>query len=181
MKRFFPLIKDNITLNSSKDYLLSYKYSTEIPIYPHPGSFGFVRKNHIHEGIDLYAENGDEVIAMEDGIILSIIPFTGKIAGSPWWNNTYSIFVKHNNFIINYGELTPLQHLKEGDKIKAGSVIGNVKTVLLVDKGRPMSMLHLEMYSSDAIAPITEWPLNTEKHPTLMDPTPYIISLIKKE
>ena len=180
MKRFFPLVKSNITLNPSFDYLLSYKYSTEIPIYPHPGSFGFIRKNHIHEGIDLYAEDGDEVIAMEDGIILSIIPFTGEIAGSPWWNNTYSIFVKHKDFIVNYGEITPLSSLKEGDAVKAGDIIGNIKTVLLKDKGRPMSMLHLEMYSLDAVKPITEWSLNTEKHVTLMDPTPYIIELARK-
>lgn len=178
MSKFFPLIKKEITINNSNtSFLQSYKENTEIPIGEHPGSFGYVRKNHIHEGIDLYAEEGDEVLSIENGEIISIIPFTGEIANSPWWNNTYCIFVKHNDYIINYGELIPLENLKVGDSIKAGQVIGNIRTVLLIDKGRPMAVLHLEMYKSDTLKPITEWKLNTEKPNELLDPTELIKSL----
>lgn len=179
MKRFFPLKKTGVTENNSNvDFLRSYKNTTEIPINPHPGSFGYVRKNHIHEGIDLYAEEGDEVLAIEDGVVISIIPFTGEIANSPWWNNTYSMFVKHKDYILNYGELIPVEGLKSGDVIEAGQVIGNIRTVLLKDKGRPMAMLHLEMYTIDAIEPLKEWPLNTDKPSFLLNPTELVRTLV---
>jgi murein DD-endopeptidase MepM/ murein hydrolase activator NlpD len=179
MSRFFPLLKSEITINDSNTlFLQSYKEKTEIPVGNHPGSFGYVRKNHIHEGIDLYAEEGDEVISIEDGEIISIIPFTGEIANSPWWNNTYCVFIKHKDYVINYGELVPLQTLKVGDLIKGGQVIGNIRTVLLINKGRPMAMLHLEMYKLDTLYPITEWKLNTAKPDELLDPTELIKSLV---
>lgn len=178
MLRYFPLSKTNITINDSNtDFLPSYEKTTEIPIAPHPGSFGYVRKNHIHEGVDLYAEEGDDVLAIEDGVVVKIIPFTGEIANTPWWNNTYSIFIKHNGFIINYGELIPAEHLKEGSIVKAGEVIGHIRTVLLKDKGRPMAMLHIEMYQPAATSPITEWSLDTPKPEHLIDPTPLLKSL----
>lgn len=47
-----------------------------------------------------------------------------------------------------YGELTPAKDLYVGDTIKSGQLIGFVKRVLRVDKGKnPTSMLHLEYYS----------------------------------
>lgn len=179
MLKYFPLRKQNITINNSNTaFLTSYKETTEIPVSPHPGSFGYVRKNHIHEGVDLYAEEGDAVIAIEDGKVLKIIPFTGEITNTPWWNNTYAIFIEHNGYILNYGELIPTEQLKEGDSIKAGQVIGHIRTVLLKDKGRPMAMLHLEMYKTTATSPVSEWPLNTEQPEHLIDPTPLLKSLI---
>lgn len=178
MLRYFPLKKNNITINDSNTaFLVSYKDTTEIPIATHPGSFGYVRKNHIHEGVDLYAEEGDDVVAIEKGIIRKIIPFTGEIANTPWWNNTYSIFVEHDGYMINYGELIPTNQLKEGDVVEAGEVIGHIRTVLLKDKGRPMAMLHIEMYKPDAVAPVTEWTLNTNKPEYLLDPTELLKSL----
>lgn len=179
MLKYFPLKKSNVTLNNSNtDFLLSYKETTEIPVEPHPGSFGYVRKNHIHEGVDLYAEEGDDVIAIEDGVVRKIIPFTGEIANTPWWNNTYSILIDHDSYLINYGELIPAENLKEGHKVKAGDVIGCIRTVLLKDKGRPMAMLHIEMYQPAATSPVTEWSLNTPKPEYLIDPTPLLKSLI---
>lgn len=180
MKRFFPLEKQCITLNySATEFLYSYDNKTEIPKYPHPGSFGYVRKNHIHEGVDLYANEGDNVIAIEDGEVKSIIPFTGEIAESPWWNNTYSILIEHKGYTINYGELIPEENLKIGDKIKAGEVIGKIKTVLLKDKGRPMAMLHLEMYTSGTKEPIKEWKINSKQPEGLLDPTGLLEELAK--
>lgn len=180
MKRCFPLNKENISINRDYDYFMSsYKNNTEIPVGEHPGSFGYIRKNHIHEGIDLYAESGDPVYSIEDGVIISIVKFTGEIAGSPWWNNTYSVMIKHRKFTINYGEIIPNESLKVGDIVNAGDLIGNVETVLLIDKGRPMSMLHLEMYTNGTLKPIKEWSLNKIKPEELLDPTDYIISLVK--
>lgn len=178
MKRYFPLDKPDITINDSNtDFSYNYSSKTEIPKPPHPGSFGYVRKNHIHEGIDLYANNGDNVYAIEDGVVTAIIPFTGEIAESPWWNNTYSILINHRTYALNYGELIPQKNLKVGDYVKAGDIIGNIRTVLKKDKGRPMSMLHLEMYTVGTQEPIKEWSLNTPKPEQLIDPTDLLIEI----
>lgn len=179
MLRYFPLKKHNITINDSNtSFLLSYKHTTEIPVAPHPGSFGYVRKNHIHEGVDLYANDGDEVIAIEDGVIVNLVAFTGSIANSPWWNDTYSIMVQHKNYTLNYGELIPIETLVIGSQIKAGQIIGHIKTVLLKDKGRPMAMLHLEMYTKETLEPIKEWSLNQQKPHYLLDPTKLLTDII---
>lgn len=180
MKKYFPLKKEHISINRSKDeYLSIYKNNTEIPMDEHPGSFGFKRKNHIHEGIDLYAEDGDSVYAIEDGIIVNIVPFTGVIADSPWWNDTYSIMIEHKDVTINYGEITPNQKLNIGENVKAGDIIGKIKTVLIKNKGRPMSMLHLEMYTKGTIEPLKEWTINKEKPDNLLNPTEFIKSLVR--
>lgn len=180
--KVFPLNKKLITINQSNtDFLSSYKDQTEVPEKNHPGSFGYIRKNHIHEGIDLYAEDGDEVYAMESGIVTIIIPFTGKIAGSNWWNDTYSILIESESGAINYGELIPTENIKKGTKVTAGQIIGHVRTVLKINKGRPMSMLHLELYESGTLLPIKEWPLNTEKPKELKDPTPLIKNILNNK
>ena len=175
----FPLKKSYIYLIKSDTKNTSFKDIAEIPFgNNHPGSFGFTRKNHIHEGIDIYCEFGDEVFSMEDGEIIKIIPFTGEIAGSDWWNNTYSILVKHQNHFINYGEIIPCDDLFVGEKIKKGKLLGYVTPVLKKDKGRPMNMLHIEAYSisSDTYnIPIKIWKLNQPQHIHLLNPIDLLI------
>ena len=182
MTQCFPLKKFKITTNNTPDeFLTSYVDETEIPLPPHPGSFGYVRKNHIHEGVDLYAEEGDPVFAIEEGFIITIKAFTGSMADSPWWNDTYSILIEHRKHVINYGEITPLPELVVGSFVKAGDLIGNIKTVLKKDKGRPMSMLHLEMYKKGTLEPIKEWSLDQEQPECLLDPTHLLLTVIEKD
>lgn len=181
MKKYFPLNK-KVSINSDNTlFLPDYTFETEIPLSPHPGSFGFIRKNHIHEGVDLYANDGDPVFSIEDGVIIDILPFTGTIANSPWWNDTYCVLVAHNSYVINYGEITPSMNLSKGSILKGGDIIGNIRTVLLQDKGRPMSMLHLEMYTKGTIEPIKEWSLNTPKPEQLLDPTSLLLSIYREK
>lgn len=175
----FPLNKKFIHINNSETGFLScYKNETEIPILPHPGAFGKIRKNHIHEGVDLYCENMDEVFSMLDGTIIGIFKFTGEHIGSPWWNNTWSILIKHHNFTLNYGEIIPINTIKPGDKINEGQLLGNVTTVLKKDKGRPRNMLHLEMYENVVDVPAMEWALDKEKPKNLLDPTELLLRFI---
>lgn len=181
MNKYFPLNK-KVSINSDNSLFLSdYTLHTEIPLSPHPGSFGFVRKNHIHEGVDLYANDGDPVFSIEDGVVIDIRPFTGTIAESPWWNDTYCVLVEHNGYVINYGEIIPSRNLSEGSVLKGGDIIGNIRTVLLQDKGRPMSMLHLEMYAKGTIEPIKEWSLHTPQPEHLLDPTPLLLSMYREK
>lgn len=174
----FPLKKTNIATNSSNtEFLSNYHSDTEIPLGSHPGSFAYKRKNHIHEGVDLYCEKGDEVLAIEDGIIVKIKPFTGSALGSTWWNDTWCVLVEGKTGVFNYGELIPNENLKEGMMIQEGSVIGHVETVLKNDKGRPMTMLHLELYKVGTKDAILEWSLTEEKPEHLLDPTEKLLEL----
>lgn len=161
--------------NSAEKFLSSYENSVELPIESHPGSFGFKRKNHIHEGIDFYCEENDEVYSVEDGIVIDIKNFTGESVGSHWWNETQMIFIKHKNFCLNYGEIIVNKNIKIGDEINCGQHLGNVKTVLKKNKGRPMTMLHIEMYEKNIKTSVDSWNLNNQKPIGLIDPTIYFL------
>lgn len=178
---YFPLRKNNIKLsNSETKSLASYRESTEIPLLPHPGAFGKIRKNHQHEGIDLYCEDGDEVISIEDGIVIDIFPFTGAQVNTPWWNDTWGLLIKSESGVLNYGEIIPSSHLEKNMKVKAGEIIGHVKTVLKKDKGRPMTMLHLEMYKGDTQKACTSWDLNERQPHNLLNPTQFLLNIVLK-
>lgn len=131
----------------------------EIPIGEnHPGSFGYKRKYHTHEGIDLYCQENDEVLSITDGKIIDINFFTGEKVGSPWWNNTYYVAIEYKDFIIVYGEIKVNDNLKIGDSIKKGDTLGYVIPVLKSSKNdRPMNMLHLELYDKNYYTEPKEW------------------------
>jgi murein DD-endopeptidase MepM/ murein hydrolase activator NlpD len=174
----FPLNKQQILMNNSTtEFLDNYTYYTEIPLLPHPGAFSAVRKNHIHEGIDLYCNHGDDVLAIEEGIVVNIFAFTGKQCGSPWWNDTWAVMIEGRSGVFNYGEIKPNENLKIGNHIQEGQKIGQVVQVLTKDKGRPMNMLHLELYQHGTKQAITEWSLNTDKANELVDPTAILINI----
>lgn len=121
----------------------NYIYS--IPKYNEPGGFGYKRKYDIHTGVDLYCQDGDEVFCIEPGVIIDICKFTG-FEESPWWEDTYAVTIKGDSGYILYGEITPI--ISIGQKIEEGDLIGRVKRFLKKDKGRPTSMLHLELYEN---------------------------------
>lgn len=183
----FPLKgKTKVVINEGMGFSDDYSTLAEIPLGVHPGAFATIRKNHIHEGVDIYCNEGDEVIAVEDGILLSITPFTGAKVNSPWWEDTFSIMVKHKNFTINYGEVIPNGLLKVGQHICEGQTLGTVKRVLKKNKGRPMSMLHMEMYHNfygedEIVEPIKEWSLGLAKPAFLMNPSAYLLQFLTKD
>lgn len=148
-----------------------------IPTGNHPGAFGVVRKHHIHEGIDLYADSGEVVYSMFPGIVVSIEPFTGPKAESPWWLDTQAIAVKHDRFVVIYGEIAVNENLFVGDIVDAGTIVGHVIPVLRHDKGKPMSMLHLEQYDKSITKSCGIWSLNTSRPIGLQDPTNMLLSL----
>lgn len=144
----------------------------EIPIGEHPGAFGVRRKHHTHEGIDLYAPVGEQVYAVESGKVLAVKQFTGAAVGSPWWNDTFAVWIEGETGVVVYGEICP--YVLPGQEISAGYTIGYVMRVLKKDKGWPTSMLHLELHTpGDTSAP--EWLIHEEKPAVLLDPTPHII------
>lgn len=146
----------------------------DLPEAPHHlGGFSARRKHHTHEGVDLYALPDALVHAVEDGEVVAIGPFTGADAGSPWWENTMFVMVEGESGVVNYGEITPYDKLKVGSKVKANDRVGWVKTVLKKNKGRPMTMLHLELYKPGTREPV-EWKPGEPQPECLLDPTPFL-------
>ena len=150
----------------------SYPLPGKYRIWPdRKGEFAYQRRFHTHEGIDLYAPVGTPVMACEAGEVVSVIEFTG-FEESPHWNDTYAVLIEGESGVICYGEVIPY-NVKVGDKIEPGTVVGFVAQVLKTYKGRPMSMLHLELLklgSKDSVS----WPVNSPKPDILLDPTMFL-------
>lgn len=137
-----------------------------------PGQFGTVRKHDIHTGVDLYCIEGTVVVAVEDGFVVAIEEFTGTAAKSPWWHNTQAILVEGMSGVVCYGEVAVSEALRIGDRVSEGQPLGTVKTVLRKDKGRPMTMLHIELYQTGTVESVW-W--NCEHRPeNLCDPTKFL-------
>lgn len=155
------------------------KYCKGIPVDPHPGAFGYLRRDKRHTGVDLYTSNDNQPIyAVEYGTVVCIEHFTGEWDNSPWWNNTDCIMVEGKTGVVCYGELTPKEGLKVGDRVKTGEYIGNVKRVIKEGRERPdipghsPSMLHMELYPKGTTHPSCGF------EPHLLDPTKYLLDAI---
>jgi murein DD-endopeptidase MepM/ murein hydrolase activator NlpD len=165
----------NLALVPSDDSL-SFQHmkpgETALPLVPHPGAFGVERAHHVHEGVDLYCAEGTPVQAVEAGTIVAIIPFTGTKANSGWWHDTDAVLVEGASGVVLYGEVTPAGK-QAGDTVQRGETLGHVKQVLKIDKGRPMSMLHLELHDAGT-RDAYEWTAAGVKPASLRDPTPFL-------
>lgn len=174
----FPINADSFETASDSD---SWKNKPEglvqIPVAPHCGSFLARRKNHLHEGVDLYCPIHTPIFAIEAGVVEWIGPFTGKQAKSPWWLDTQAVIVAGPNRKILYGEIVPDSRLALGMPVAEGQPIGRVAQVLSQDKGRPMCMLHMEVYAPDAPND-GPYPGNTLSPPPawVLDPAPVLLS-----
>jgi murein DD-endopeptidase MepM/ murein hydrolase activator NlpD len=151
-------------------------HETGLPVGSHPGAFGVVRRFHVHEGVDLYCEHGTLVHAVEAGVVVAIKWFTGAQAGLSHWHDTLAVFVEGASGVVVYGEIMP--SVVPGQRICAGDRIGSVIRVLRKDKGRPMSMLHLELHRPGVRVPV-EWYQECGRPESLLDPTPYLLPLAR--
>lgn len=136
-----------------------------------PGRFGDPRKNkngeivRKHAGCDLYALNGTEVIAVKDGVVVGDL--------TDFYESTFELQIDHRDFIVRYGELDNkrAEGIKVGAQVKQGQVIGYIKKV--ANYHQPM--LHLEMYSKNAIGKLTDKSNKPyQRRSDLIDPTPYL-------
>ena len=118
----------------------------DIPCCNHYGSYMVKRKFDVHTGVDLYAPVRSRVYAIEDGEVVSVRPFTGKIVGQDHWNNTYALDIEGYTGTICYGEIDYDEELKVGDRVEKGQIIGTVERVLKEFKGKATSMLHLAIH-----------------------------------
>lgn len=152
---------------------------TGLPIGQHKGAFGVRRRYHVHEGVDLYVPEHTPVVAVENSVVVDVQPFTGPCANSPWWEDTWAVLAEGETGVVVYGELAPASDVAVGRELMQGDLVGFIRRVLRVDKGRPLSMLHLELhYHGTTEAP--EWPVNGPRPESLRDPTPYLRSAISR-
>lgn len=142
-----------------------------IPQKDSPAAFAYKRSYYYHPGVDLYCAEGQEVVAIEDGIVVNVEVFTGPTAEppSPWWNPTHSIMIEGSSGVLGYCELEPMHYIARGFSIKEGDVVGKIIPVLKRDKGNGTTMLHLEHYLSGTREHMT-WHHNELQPINMLDP-----------
>ena len=119
----------------------------DIPMAFHHGAFCTKRRFDVHTGTDLFVPPNTPVYSIENGEVIKIRHFTGEKAGCGHWNETMAVDIEGVSFCACYGEIEPIEGLKEGDIVKRGDMIGKVIPVLKKFKGKPTSMLHFSLHS----------------------------------
>ena len=147
---------------------------TGLPLRPHPGAFAVKRKHHMHEGVDLYTPAGTPVFAVETGEVKSVRPFTGPELGHGWWLPTWAVLVESDSGVVVYGEVEP--RVCVGATVRAGDCVGIVVPVLKINKGRPTSMLHLELRRPNVMQDI-DWHVDSPMPVGLLDPTQFLLDV----
>lgn len=127
------------------------------------------KRNHV--GVDLFADPGDIVVAMEDGEVL---------AGLPFYKGTGAVYLlTDSGLIINYGELERWSWrnygVRAGTRVQAGDQIGRVG---LSNDGS--HMLHLETYQPDVTVDeirngAMQWWKGDPAPEGILDPTRYLV------
>ena len=168
-------------------------YSKKLPDSGAAGSFWEERKDRHHCGIDIYAPLNSDVLAIENGRVVETGVFTSPLT-LPYWNETYYIVLQNESGLFcKYAEIDDF-FVNEGQRVKAGKIIGKVACVLNLEKidntspeyikslqrKKFSSMLHFELYRV--------WPVQFEKYlggnsfigqkpKNLLDPAEYLKKL----
>lgn len=101
-----------------------------------------------HKGIDLTADQGEEVLACIDGTvtIAEVDPLEG----------TDIIITDANGIKVVYRYADPIEGLKTGDTVKQGDVIGYISEVCGTEY-KSGSHLHIELYKDDQLTDPTDY------------------------
>lgn len=131
-----------------------------------------------HAGVDLFAEEGDEVVAMEDGIVAAILPFH---------HGAWAIYVLNDTGdLVNYGEVDKGSWWRYG--VHAGTRVTRGQKIARLGKMRTDTMLHVETFDpeGDVDALIQDirnrrlrWQRDAPAPGKLLDPTAYLLEAQK--
>lgn len=136
-------------------------YSRKLPLAGSRGSFGEDRGDRLHCGIDIPAPQDSPVYSTEEAEVVERGVFTSP-SEIPYWNTTYYILVEtEGELFLKYAELESVE-VEKGQKVKEGSPMGRVGTVLNplkigsnsppyiqeLKRAGDLSMLHFEVLSS---------------------------------
>jgi murein DD-endopeptidase MepM/ murein hydrolase activator NlpD len=131
--------------------------------------FGAPRDDHTHVGIDLYANDGDEIVSTENGIVVGTQTFH---------LGTDAILVQTDSgIVVLYGEVAPWSWkkygLQVGSRVSAGQPIARVGCMVGEPPNCESHMLHLETY----VAGTTKnkrW-TGGSPPPEILDPSRYLL------
>jgi len=144
------------------------------------GVFGFKRSYYYHQGVDLYVRGEAPIMSVEDGVVVSIVDFTGP-PDHPHWLFTRAVMIQGASGVVCYGEMAPKGWVEVGSIIEEGEKIGNVSPVIPEGLERPdifghsRYMLHLELYSDGTSEPVS-WHHEDTRPSNLLDPTDRLLS-----
>lgn len=173
-----------------KTWPVPNSYSQTLPEQGAAGAFWEDRGDRRHCGVDIYAPEGSDVIAVASGQVIDVGVFSSPEL-VPYWNITYYILIQQQDgFISKYAELQDVV-VAVGESVQSGQVIGRVGSVLNPDKissdAPPyvrelehcghLSMLHFELYRDPPVKPESYLGGNIFDHVkphNLLDATAYL-------
>jgi hypothetical protein len=176
----FPL--ELVACASQDDWAKLGPHQAMVPLPPHSGAFGDARDRHFHEGIDLYAPADTPVLAVEDGTVIGVTPFSGSSTRKDYWRDMEAVLVQGASGLIAYCEFSPLASLRPAMTVKAGDPVGKIYAAgytfrKAADKHEDHAhhaFLHLELHAAHVRGP-TKWDADKPKPATLFDPTPLLL------
>jgi len=131
--------------------------------------FGASRDGRYHVGIDLYANYGDPVIAMGDGVVT---------AAQSFHLGSWALLVDHGDLVVLYGEVEPYSWrdfgVYVGSAVKKGQPIAKVACMRWSGNSCASHMLHLETYR-DQTGQNKPWYVGRNAPPELLDPTKLLL------
>lgn len=120
-----------------------------------------------HAGVDLFANAGDAVIAVEDGIVVGFYPFLRAATGEM----SYALLVAHNGYVANYGEVREnsmrAHNLEIGARVRGGQRIATISDT---------AQLHFETYAAGTTHNYS-WAYAEQRPAPVLDPTPRLQTL----
>lgn len=120
-----------------------------------------------HAGVDLFANAGDAVIAVEDGTVIGFYPFLRAATGEM----SYALLVAHDGFVANYGEVREnslsAHDLQIGSQVRGGQRIATISDT---------AQLHFETYAAGTTHNYS-WAYSEQRPQPVIDPTPRLQTL----
>jgi murein DD-endopeptidase MepM/ murein hydrolase activator NlpD len=164
--------------------------SKEIPRMGEAGSFWEERGEARNCGVDIYANEGEDVLAIEGGFVIDLGTFTSEDQQGYYSETKYVLIKNTQKVIFKYAELGEV-FVELGDKVEAGHVLGKVGTSLINNEEiykapfyirelismNQLSKFHLELYKAP-VAEVRPYEagnyLGGFKPESLIDPTVYL-------
>lgn len=95
-----------------------------------------------HAGVDLFAAEGDLVVAPEDGRVIAVLPF---------YHGAWAVYLRTaDDRVLNLGEVAPKSHREFG--VRPGAVVKAGDPMARIGRMHNSSMLHFETYDASGLS-----------------------------